>query len=223
MIVVKLILEKITNIIYFLKKNLFWIVFFFDIILLIIGFIYRGWLFVYIFLFICSHIFIQDILEKRPKKLNITEFMPGKPEKDSIRYLRGKRAKEYQIALDKTNTYLEVGDFRKFFCGLRRIFYNLTGLRKSYFIERPWYDAKSRRLLDLFYINTFNDSNEDGSIVEHTLIQKIRYKYLRYRYRKEYKKFNYWIRITNYKIKRVIYVWHEDIDLYKKLYSEKEK
>lgn len=53
-----------------------------------------------------------------------------------------------------------------------------------------------------------------------TLFETIRYKQLKHKYRKDLSRKEYWIRRWG-KTNKVFYVWHEDIDLYKKLYDRK--
>ena len=149
------------------------------------------------------------------KKVKIKKFMPGKPEKDGIHYLRGKRAIEYEKAWEDTDTYLEFGDFRKFLLEIRLFFIKLTGLPKDYFSERHRYDPKSRRALDRFALTNYELRIKHMPDAYYSRWRRIFYKYLKFRYRKEEKRFEYWIRITSHR-KRGVYIWHEDIEKYNK-------
>lgn len=152
------------------------------------------------------------------KKVKIKKFMPGKPEKDGIRYLRGKRAKAYSDAWNATNTVLEIGNFSKFFLEIRLFIIKLTGLPKDYFSERHQYDPESRRVLDLFTLTNYKLRMKHKPDTYYSRWRKLFYRYLKFRYRKEDKRFVYWIRITSH-AKRSVYVWHEDMEKYDKKHN----
>lgn len=160
---------------------------------------------------------VKKIVKPRPQKLDIKNFMFGKPERDGIRYLRGKRAKEYEIAWENTNTYLEISNFNKFFLNIRLFFMEFAGLHVYYFHERHKYNAYERRLMDLFAVACYERDEEKDPPVEYSAMHKFRIKYIKFKYRKEKRRKEYWIRIWG-KTKRLVYVWHEDFEKYKKLY-----
>ncbi len=180
------------------------------------------WIFIEFFTSIFLVFLIKKIFKPRPKKLDIKKFMPGKPERDGIRYLRGKRAKEYDAAWEKTNTYLEVGNFRKFFYGIRLYFYKLTGLKITYFIQRPWYNLVSRRALDIFCITIFEHPERVDNDRTYSFYEKMRFIFLKFKYRKDFKRKEYWIRFWG-KNRRLMYFWHEDVEKFEKLYWKPKK
>jgi len=147
------------------------------------------------------------------KQINIEDFQPTRPEKDGIRYLRGKRALAYEKAWNSTNTLLEIGNFRKFFLDIRLYIVRLIGLPKDYFHERHRYDSESRRLLDNFALTNYELKMKHTPDAYYSPLRKILYKYIKFRYRKEGERFNYWMRITSH-AKRGVYIWHEDIEKY---------
>lgn len=196
------------------KKSLFWIMLVLDIFLVILT-MNRGWYFILFFIFFCLQIVIYEKLESVRKKARVKTFLPDKPEKDGIRYLRGKRAIEYSDAWEATNTLLENGNFSKAMLDIRLFFVKLTGLPKDYFTERHKYEPVSKRALDLFALTNFELRTKHMPDAYYSRWRRIFYKYLKFRYRKEEKRFEYWIRITSHR-KRGVYVWHEDIDKYNK-------
>lgn len=161
---------------------------------------------------------IIKIIKTRPKKLDINNFMPSKPEKDGIRYLRGKRAKEFEEAWETTSTYLAIGKFRQFILEIRLFIINLTGLTKDYFSERHRYDPRSRRALDRFALTNYELRMKHKSDWYYSGWRKFFFKYLKFKYRKDDKRFKYWICITIHG-KRPIYFWHEDTEKYEKVYN----
>lgn len=205
-----------------LWKPLFWLLVIIDVIWFILSFTNNLIIFFSFFVFLWLQIILSMILDKKSKRKTIVSFLPDKPEKDGIRYLRGKRAKEYDTAWEKTDTYVEVGGIKKFFYGIRYHFYNLTGLRMNYWIKRPWYDGRSRRALDMLSIHVYEHPDETDPPKVNTLFETIRYKQLKHKYRKDLNRKEYWKRVWG-KTNRPLFVWHEDIDLYKKLYVKKRK
>ena len=212
--------DKLAELHNLLWKPLFWLLVIVDVVWFFFLFTNNSFIFYGLIIFICLQIILSDILSKRKKRESVESFIPGKPEKDGIRYLRGKRAREYESAWEATDTYLEIGGFKKFFYGIRYQFYRLAGLRIHYWIKRPWYDAKSRRALDMLSIHIYEHPEESNPPKINNFIDKIRYKQLKHKYRKDLKRKDYWIRGWG-KTNRVFYIWHEDMELYKKLYFKK--
>lgn len=170
-------------------------------------------------LFVTIQIIIYCKIDKSIQKFDeVRKFLPSKAEKDGIRYLRGKRALEYSRAWDATNTELKIGDFRRFFLEIRLFLLKLTGLPKDYFSERHRYNPESRRALDLFALTNFELRTKHIPDAYYSRWRRLFYKYLKFKYRKEEKRFEYWIRITSHR-KRSVYVWHEDIEKYKKQHN----
>lgn len=203
-------------------KPLFWLLVIIDIIWFILFFTNNLIIFYSFFVFIWLQIRLSIILDKKSKQKAIISFMPDKPEKDGIRYLRGKRAKEYEIAREKANIYLEISKFNKFFLNIRLFLMRLTGLHMYYFHNRHRYNASDRRLMDLFAISCFEQDCKKDPPVKYKTMHKLRIKYIMFKYRKERKRKEYWIRVWG-KTNRLVYAWHEDFEKYKKLYWKRKR
>lgn len=215
--------DRLADLYKLIWKPFFWLLVVIDIIWFILFYTNNLIISFSFFVFILLQILLSITLDKRKKRKIINSFIPGKPEKDGIRYLRGKRAKDYQIAWDSTNTYLIIGDFRKFFLEKRLYLANLAGLPKNYFYERHRYDPASRRIIDLFMVDFNEHKQELDSSNKIRFINKLRFKYLKFKYRREDKRIEHWMQITSCKKKRVVFVWHEDIDKYKAIYNKNKR
>ncbi len=146
----------------------------------------------------------------------ITDEALKRPRKNRIRRLCGKRAREYRESWEKTNTYLEVGDIKKFFYGIRYIFYQLAGLRIHYWIKRPWCNAQSRREIDILSIRKHEDPEEQKDEIGSPFFAKMRYIHLKHKYKKDLARKENWIMVKGGAI-RPLYIWSEDIKKYYKI------
>jgi len=155
------------------------------------------------------------------RQININDFPPTKPEKDGIRYLRGKRADAFSKAWDETNVALVNGPISYFLLDIWRKFTEKAGFNLNYFDNRHCYNPMEKRLLDIMYIQRYNYFKNKRPDVKQSFIYVITCKYIKFRYRAEEKRIYYWSQIWVKGSKHNIYVWHEDIEKYRKKYHKK--
>lgn len=214
----KYIKEKLTNTRNFIKNYQFRILFFAGFYIIVAFTSTDGWNFGILLPYFLLCYILKLVIKSMPQKLNIDNFLPSKPERDGIRYLRGRRAKEFEIAWENTDTYLIIGRFRQFLLEIRLFIINLTGLPKDYFSERHRYDLRSRRALDRFALTNYELRIKHKPDAYYSRWRRLFFKYLKFRYRKEEKRFEYWIRTTSHR-KRPVYFWYEDTEKYEKKYN----
>lgn len=151
------------------------------------------------------------------KQINPDDFPPTKPEKDGIRYLRGKKALNFQNAWEATNVTLRINPIFYILLELRCIFIEYMDLEMKYFDNRHRYSPEHRRLLDLMFTYMFEQAKIDNPEMVYIFSDTFMYKYLKYKYSPENKRFYYWQRICSHADKKQVFVWHEDIDKYCKM------
>lgn len=133
---------------------------------------------------------------------------------ENIRKKTGKAARDYEKELGSRNVLLGINPISNALAEVRLKLLLSLGIEKlRYFHERHRYIPSERRLLDLHFI-TLNSGDSILESAELSHADKIRFRYLLFRYRAEYKQTIEWIRVTDRKEKNQVFVWHEDIGLY---------
>lgn len=213
---IKIIIEKICNVIYLIKDSFIWIIFALDFILILFT-INNGWHFLIVILFICFQFVIDGILEPIRNETNLKKFLPDKPEKDGIRYLRGRDAIEFLTIWDRTNIFLEPDELTVFFLETRRKLLKLLRRPMNYFTERQLLEPYERRCKDLEYIKAFKHKTTSKYYRVNRFIDRLRYYYLKFRYRNDLRRKRYWVEFND-GVKNLGLVWHEDVEKYEKLH-----
>lgn len=136
-----------------------------------------------------------------------------------IRKLTGKAAKDYQKKLDSMNVYLKMSPMSEFIWELHARILEKLGIELNYFDQRQRYTLKSRRILDLTYIGMMQLNLERGS-VSYSFFNMLRYRYFRFRYRRELNYQPEYIRATESGDKNPIFVLNDDYDKYRAMKSK---
>lgn len=131
-----------------------------------------------------------------------------------IRKLTGKKAKDYQKKLDSMNVYLEMNPISEFIWKLHAYILERLGVELSYFDQRQIYTTTSRRLMDLTYIGMMQINLERGT-ASYSFFNMLRYRYFRFRYRRELNYKPEYISVTKAGDKNPVFVFKEGYDRYR--------
>ena len=142
--------------------------------------------------------------------------------KPRIRKLTGKAAKDYQKKLDSMNVYLVMNPISEFIWELHAYILERLGVELRYFDQRQIYTSNSRRLMDLTYIYMMQMNLERGT-ASYSFFNMLRYRYFRYRYRRELNYKPEYICVTEVDDKNPIFVLREDYDKYVTYYKKRGK
>lgn len=137
-----------------------------------------------------------------------------------IRKLTGKAAKDYQKKLDSMNVYLEMNRISEFIWELHAHFLEKFGVALNYFDQRQRYTTNSRRLLDLTYIGMMQINLERGT-ASYSLFNMLRYRYFRFRYRRELNYEPEYILVTEVDDKNPVFILREDYEKYRAQENER--
>ena len=133
---------------------------------------------------------------------------------NKIRKLTRKAAKEYEAKLKEGHVDPWINPINWVLADLRLRALLYMKLTPTYFHNRHRYSPSDRRLLDHLMIGTYKGRQGVDYRGKGDVVNDIRYKYLKFKYRSEFNKTIEWIRVTSSAEKNQVYVWHEDLEVY---------